>query len=735
MSEKRNSILILGLVLCLSTAWSERSWGQTTGADQDAKATQTRQNWDELMHYALIGDWNLAKGYGDALLKLEPDPKLLLELAENERYTDSYRNLSLLQADSPLKEIAGKVLKLVEQGRYQERTDPRRIEVEIKRLSGTTRGRMMAMERLKDSGEWAVPLMIQALCDPNRTEENAIIRWALPQLGQAAVNPLVVVLQRYQDLGIRLLVLEALSKIGYPSALPYIREVMEESASTPEVKAAGLAAIRTIDRSGAAAMMSAALLYKQLAEDYYNHLPSLEVPANQEFANMWFWQDQTGLAPEKVQRGAFADLMTMRSCEQALHLDPGLGGAISLWLSAFFQLEAQGYKQPAYFGEHHADAGTYALTAGPEYLQSVLMRALKDRSRAVALPVIEVLQRNSGQQSLLYEIEGERPLMSALNFADREVRFSAALAIAGVIPQKNFTNSEQVMQILREALQQKGERYAIVVDANQERRNRIAAELRDSKAFAEVINDGSYAAVVEPSRRLPSCDLIVLAGDVQWPDLKETLSLIRKSDRFATCPVIVIAEVNNLAGVREITEGNSFVEVVPAEQATAADLQKAEALILTRNKAIAFDATQADAYALKTVHVLHDLALAQNKVLDLKIAEPALLEAIQGTRKEIQKVAADTLARMDSTSAQRAIATLALNEATELPVRLMAFRCLAISAKSFGNLLLAEQVSGIYQIVSSQKVAEELRNLAAEAYGSLNLPSARISQLITDQMR
>ncbi len=80
--------------------------------------------------------------------------------------------------------------------------------------------------------------------------------------------------------------------------------------------------------------------------------------------------------------------LAMRSCENAVRLDPTRSGAISLWLSSFFRLEAEGFEQPVYFGERHAKAGTYALTAGPEFLHRVVVRALRNRNRPVAMAAI-----------------------------------------------------------------------------------------------------------------------------------------------------------------------------------------------------------------------------------------------------------------------------------------------------------------------------------------------------------
>ena len=122
-------------------------------------------------------------------------------------------------------------------------------------------------------------------------------------------------------------------------------------------------------------------------------------------------------------------------------------------------------------------------------------------------------------------------------------------------------------------------------------------------------------------------------------------------------------------------------------------------------------------------------------MLDLKVAEAALIEsALHETRQQIQVMATGTLARIDSTAAQRAIAALGLNEQNDLQTRLMALTNLAVSAKAFGSLLTVDDIGALYRILSSPQADSTLRNMAAEAYGSLNLPSGVISQLIIDQI-
>ncbi|OHB79641.1 MAG: hypothetical protein A2Z25_00515 [Planctomycetes bacterium RBG_16_55_9] len=199
-----------------------------------------------------------------------------------------------------------------------------------------------------------------------------------------------------------------------------------------------------------------AQLFYDLGEQYYYHAESLAPAQDANFANVWFWDPgQQKLTREEVAKEYFNELMTMRACEWALKADSGFGRAIGLWIAAFFKAESTGVEQmPAYFGERHADALVYATTAGVEYLHQALARAVKDKNAYVALGVIEALATTAGEESLLYQIGPAQPLLQALTFDDRKVRYSAAIAIAAAGPKESFNESKLVTANLAEALGQ-----------------------------------------------------------------------------------------------------------------------------------------------------------------------------------------------------------------------------------------------------------------------------------------
>lgn len=559
--------------------------------------------WNDFLHYTAIGRFELAEGYGQKLIDSAPDPVELLALSEEN--PDGYSILLRMNAESEqLKAVSGKILQIIEEGRFIRRTDPKIIVEEIRRLSTTVRGRIAAEERLNNAGEYAIPYMLAALGDKDRKNEFAAITQAMPKLGRNAIRPLVVSLQM-EDVAIKAEVIRALGKIGYFEPLPYLKLIVETDSSS-EMKSLAEKAISDIDAS--AMKIPAAELFFKLGEMYYDRAESVAVNSESDFGNVWFW-DAAGkeLTRQQVDKKYFNELMAMRSCEWALKADASTGKAIGLWIAGFFRAESTGVAMPEYFGAGHADAMTYATTAGAEYLHQALARSLANKETSVALGAVEALAVNAGTKSLLYQLGTEQPLAKALTYEDQKVRYSAAIAIAQALPTKGFVGSETIIENLSDALLQKG-----------------AAEL--------------------------------------------------------------------------------------GEELSAK-------------------------YALRTIKAMQSLAVTRDTVVDLSKATDALIQITTSNKPEMQVLAAEVLAQLESPEAQRAIAAMALSEKNSPELQIAAFGSLAVSAKLNANLLLSEQIDAIYDLVRSMETEAKLRSAAAGAYGALNLPSEKVKALILDQSK
>lgn len=425
-------------------------------------AADLESNWNDFLHYTAIGRFEIAGSYGEAIIDGDADPVALLELSQ--KNSRGYSILLRVYNDNEqLKDVAGKILEMIEQGRFIKRTDPEIIREQIARLSTTIRGRLQAEQNLKNSGEYAIPFMLDAIADQSRSDEQPYVAAAMGKMGRDAIRAICSALQTENN-GVKSEAIRALGQIKYPEALAYLKYV-HETTDSAELKTLAAKSIEMID--AAAMKIPSARLFLQLAEDYYYHSDAIAPSADFDFANMWFWdKDQNMLRREEVSKDYFFELMSMRCCELSLKSDPDTGSAISLWLTAFFKAEQQQIDMPAYFGQGHADAMTYATTAGAEYLHESLARAIRDKDAFIALNFVEALAVNAGEASLLYRIGTEQPLVKALSFGDTAVELSAAIAIGAAGPTEAFTGSSLIIENLKDALgrtksEQLGEELAV----------------------------------------------------------------------------------------------------------------------------------------------------------------------------------------------------------------------------------------------------------------------------------
>ena len=588
MSVKKTFLAVISVLLVII--------GTTFGAG-------AQESFDDFLHYASIGRFEMAQSYADELIDSNPDPVEMLAIIEaNPR---GYALLVKLYNDSEeLKDSAGKIIDIIEQGRFIRRTDPEIIRAEVKRLSTTVRGRLSAEQRLKNAGEYAIPFMLDALADQSRKEEFSYVADAMGKMGKDAVAPLAASLQM-SDVALKAEVIRALGSIAYPHSLAYLKFVYENDGSA-QIKAAAQKSICQIDP--AAMKISSAQLFMELANRYYNHLGSVAAPADFDFANLWFWDVELGrLQREKVSKEYYFELMAMRSCEWALRADASCGEAISIWVAAFFKAEKTGVAMPEYFGENHADALTYAITAGPEYLHRALARALKDKDDYVALNLIEALAVNAGEASLLYSYGVNQPLVDALSNSNVEVKYSAAIAIAAANPSCEFVGSKLIIENLSDAISMKDKQQL------------------DEEAAAE--------------------------------------------------------------------------------------------------------------YAVRATKVVENLAMSNNKLIDVSKAQTALIKVIQSQDEQMRVAAGNILSTINSPDSQRVLFDLAYDELQDIDFRLIIFKNLTDSVKRFGNMLSSEQVDTVYEFAGSTSADVEIRSASAGVYGALNLPSQKVKNLILDQAK
>ncbi|MCG3125802.1 MAG: hypothetical protein CHACPFDD_00629 [Phycisphaerae bacterium] len=690
---------------------------------------------DDGWYFASIGRFDISDANFKALLASDPDPVAVLEFAD--RVAKRQEILVQLLSNSIVGDSCRQMLKVMARGENLIKADPGRIKDHIERLGGPPRGFENAVAALKDSGEYAIPFLVQYLRDPQKVSLQQPVLRCMPQIDRAALNPLVMAL-RMNDLATKRYLVAILGRIPYAQSLPYLFQLRDDSATPPEVRETVNEALASLRAAGVPfdENSTAADLFLRLAEAYYADLGSLAADTTLDTANVWYWREDM-LTNIPVPTQVFNEVMTMRCCEEALNLQPDLKPALSLWLAADFRREAQleaGQRDETRAAEFPS-AAYFARTGGAEHGLATLGRAIRTVDPAVALGAIEALRLTAGPAALVGDEAEKLPLAEALNFPHRMVRIRAALALANARPMQQFKNYQSLMPVLSEALMlHGGSRNALVVDADEAAANQTVGVLRDN-GYTVLASTTLFAGLDQVRKELPGLDVIFLASDVRGPELAESLEQLHRGNEFAAVPIVILSKPADRELVRGIVRADHRV----AELTPGADAEATLAAVARVSKAVGLVAITPElgsALARETAETLLMLAETNNPVInDVVAAQNALISVVQTTQDAVLRVmVARVLGQLATEEAQQAIARIALDSGEEPAMRVAMFAALADAAKRRGNHLPNETVDQLIRLVETE-TDDTLRTAASQALGALNLLNNQASQLIRNQYR
>lgn len=706
------------------------------------------QVFTDYLHFARMGMFDEAGAFGKALLA-RPDCKPDAMLNLSERYRNSIATLQLLVDGTSLADSAAKILEIIHAGAVEKRKNPEQITQSIALLAGDPTQRMVGMDRLKEAGEYAVPWLVDYLGDPAKRESYPYAERALPQLGRPAINPLVESLRTDKD-ALRQTLIDALGEMSYPQAMPYLRRIADDAKASDAVRKTATEAIaRILGRNPDVRDLPAPQAFVRLATLYYYNTPSLRADPREELANVWFYKGEK-LAYTPVPRAIFNEVQCMRCCEQALALQPDLDDAVALWLAANFRREAilgMDVRSVASDDKALADATRpkdyprsvyFAMILGPRYSHMTLARGIHDRDVPVALGAVTALSGTASASELVGPEDVKQALTLALKFPDALVRINAALALARSLPKADFTGSRTVVPILASALDLRGRMNVLIADPGDE--SRLLLEGLARKQNAAVASAATFTEAINRARKeMTQVDLVILASDIEKPDVLEALAKIQKDDLLELAPVLLAVKPDGRAVAEAVASTDDRVVRLPIPKAaglTDAELETmgqvfAEATERAqrtyRRRPIGED--EAVHLAAEAADALRLIAVSGTKLFDFGIAEEALIRTCSHPDEDMRLTAASALAWAGTSSAQSAIAKLALDKGGSKEQRIAALGILSESAKRFGRLLTDDLVAEL----TSQALREpdlEIRTAAGQALGALSLGGGEAAEII-----
>jgi HEAT repeat protein len=688
-----------------------------------AQDSDLETQWNDFIHYVKIAQPEMAQSFGQAVLENPATDSDLYTIASQ---TDGLEDLMGRAANmnAAMVPVVTALRVRIDDGYLDLRSDPASILRSIDSLTGSTREHFNATNRLIESGEYAVPLMVQRLSDDESSEalKSAIVE-VFPQIGKDAVRPLIVALQT-DETWLQEVFADALGEIGYPMAVPRLRELLDTGNLMPRTHAIVENAI--LECGGQAALKKPLTeLFLELGMQYYDLDDSLLPDGRYPLANVWHWDEASQLQFRKVPHEIFCDVYAMRNARLALSHDGDNYAAVTLWLAANIRKEAdlpagdtdplRGATQPA--------AAFYIAASGAQYAQEVLQIALEDYDSRVAIAAIDALASVAGDKNLLLTTsEGAQPLVEALTYPDRHVRFRAACALADAMPKKNFNGDDLVVSVLNEAVRQSAQNTALLIVKDSDLNNRMKDVLR-AKGF-EVIDNADPAKAIVEAYMAGGADMIVVAN---VPDATDVRALVRRESSLAATPMVVATMTTDAQRALAKRDGRTIL--VDGELTLESlDLAMRDINSLLVGEPMMTD--ERNEWTIRAAGSIRGLGLSNGDVFNISRTRPMLAKALQIDVPEVQTAAAEALAVLALADAQKDIHSLTVDEFVSDNVRISALNALAESVRRFGNQLTSAQSQKILVMVQDEKASQPVREAAAQVLGALDLPSDEIKVIL-----
>ena len=694
-------------------------------AQQDMGDRSVERLMDDFIHFVRIDDPDVAAAIGREILSrglTEREFAALIEDSDRFRLADFEDAVGKAMKRPELEPIVGEMERLFLAGKRSEARDPQEISRNIEMLVGNLRARRIARERLIAASEYAMAQLLDAFLDVGNQERRTQVQLVMEDMGPGAVMPLCTALPHLSSTD-QQSVVEVLGIVGYPTALPFIAEVLE-SADTPDLRAACERAIARIGRGDRS--LDPARLFYELAVGYFNERSELTVFPGESFQLLWTYDPGLGLTFTPIATPVFDEAMCMRFTERSMRLDPSDSfDPVALWVGANFKREIEtpaGYDNPAY--ELPRDALFYAVASGAEINQAVLQRALMANNTQLARRAIAALAQTAGGTALWTGQDGQpAPLIDALQYPSRRVQYEAALVLGAAQPRSSFPGSERVVPTLASAVRDASDQYALIItpdrDAYNELRGLVTGMGYDALAFAA--NNAEAARLVADA---PGVDLLVI--EQSSPErTADTLAQARVAPKLRVAPALLLTSADGAIDLSNRYRGNRLV-AVRQRSITTQMMQQAVTGIVESGAGGPITDDEARAYTARSLDVLLDLAMASGSVLDASESARYLIVALPNATGQTQLRIAEVLGWINQARAQVALMDAALDASGEQQARLI--DVVAASARRHGNQLEPRQITRVVGLMRSG--ADREATAAAALVGSLNLEGRDLVPLI-----
>lgn len=441
--------------------------------------------------------------------------------------------------------------------------DPRRVARFVNNLGQTREEYIFAVQELRRSGDFVVPIMVETLRTDTNPELRRGILSAVRELGPETIPGFRASVDGLDgDLKIGMLQAIAgradivrLMNFVDTDITPYLWYYASDNKD-PSVKSAAAMILRSLtggsldQRQPSAELVAVARrLYDRKAD-----FAALDRATNR--VTYWLWDADAGtVASHNLSLANAQERLGLKYLTWAVERDPGNASAEQL----FIALATERAMERANFGNFaKGDPVVYRVVAAApsSMILELLNAAMVEKKTALVLGLVQVLGDRAEIQAA-YPIERTgpdgtpirrpAPLVQALNYPDPRVQYAAAVAILKSRRSADTGANARIVEILARTVAGVGNagtsaKRVLIADPKLARADQTANLLRAMGYVTEQFGTGRD--LMTRIRQASDFDLVVLDRHVGQPELRDLLAQLKVDTNFARRPVLVVASLD-----------------------------------------------------------------------------------------------------------------------------------------------------------------------------------------------
>ena len=696
-----------------------------TGLAQEDVRTLFRQAVDALEE----GDFEKASDLLDRCLALKPETAVFLELRKEAG--EAFFLKGLASKSSELRRVVRKFLEGAEQGELRQRANLEKIQGLVEELkSDDFKAQFVAQETIVNTVGQYVFLseeVVDVLSNRQKDEFRVRVIQLMTAMGPDAVLPLLELFALPDAFG-RENVAVILGHIRDRRALPYLKRVWEGDEDGGVKKQAAESILKIVGR-GPQELKPSPSLFLSDADRYYYDDPAF-VRSHYKDWIVWDWADGK-LTSRSVPAYAYNEIMAEELCYQGLQVNPDFGPLWTLLLNTYYArvTEVEAALEVALekstrgeIDEGLVDSVKAELDAldkarslnsvlGAEGILRALSRALRDHRVPEAVAAIGALQDLPLQEGLLptgvanppavaagkappIAQSPGAPLVRALFYSDKRVRYAAANALVRIEPRTDVQYRRQAILNLIQALGEESPRLALVIEGNPSLRNRFVAML--GRYHYLPLGTGSLTDGKRRGLFFPPEDLFLIGEDLPDGRAHELIDIFKNDFRTSHIPILVITDPRRVARAEEVY-ANRADGVIPSDIDEVVLKDRIEALFEGKEEGIKSKADRIAAEAAETLARINP----KNTIFDLTGASSALRDTLEKRPDPVRIPAMVAIGRIQDAGAITPLTQLLSNLNNEEDARVAA-------ANALGNVLAAQKaISPEAFLALKEALAEE----------------------------